>query len=65
MNLIFALFSGLIGFFILFTSRSKKGYQELVEKKGKKFADKNERIVKIGGYILVVYSFLRVIFILI
>ncbi len=53
----FALFA----IFFLIISNSKKNYQKLVENNDEKFANKVNKGLKIGGYLLLVCSLLWLI----
>jgi flagellar biosynthesis protein FlhB len=44
--------------FFLILSKSKKNYQKLVENNDEKFANQVNKTLKIGGYLLLVCSFL-------
>ena len=58
MNFIFSGLFALFGFYFLILSNSKKNYQSLVENTDKKYADRNIKVLKIGGFILLVFSLL-------
>ena len=58
MNFVFSGLFALFGFYFLNLSNSKKNYQSLVENTDKKYADRNIKVLKIGGFILLVFSLL-------
>ena len=58
MDFIFSGLFALFGFYFLILSNSKKNYQSLVENTDKKYADRNIKALKIGGFILLVLSLL-------
>jgi hypothetical protein len=58
MNIIFSGLFALFGVYFLILSNSKKNYQRLVENNDKKYADRNIKNLKIGGFILLVISLL-------
>jgi hypothetical protein len=58
MDFIFSGLFALFGFYFLILSNSKKYYQSLVENPDKKYADRNIKNLKIGGFILLVISLL-------
>ena len=58
MDFIFSGLFTLFGFYFLNLSNSKKNYQSLVENTDKKYADRNIKVLKIGGFILLVFSLL-------
>ena len=58
MNFIISGLFALFGFYFLILSNSKKNYQSLVENKDEKYADRNIKVLKIGGFILLVFSLL-------
>jgi hypothetical protein len=58
MAFIFSGLFALFGVYFLILSNSKKHYQSLVENSDEKYADKNIKILKIGGFILLVISLL-------
>ena len=58
MNFIYSGLFALFGFYFLILSNSKKNYQSLVENTDKKYADRNIKVLKIGGFILLVFSLL-------
>ena len=58
MDFIFSGLLALFGFYFLILSNSKKNYQSLVENTDKKYADRNIKVLKIGGFILLVFSLL-------
>ena len=58
MDFIFSGLFALFGFYFLILSNSKKNYQSLVENNDKKYADRNIKVLKVGGFILLVFSLL-------
>ena len=58
MNVIFSSLFALFGVYFLILSISKKNYQRLVKNNDEKYADRNIKNLKIGGFILLVISLL-------
>ncbi len=58
LNYIFPSMFAFFAIFFLILSKSKKNYQKLVENNGEKFANKVNRGLRIGGYLLLVCSLL-------
>ena len=58
MDFIFSGLFALFGFYFLNLSNSKKNYQSLVENTDKKYAGRNIKVLKIGGFILLFLSLL-------
>ena len=61
MNFIFSGLFALFGFYFLILSNSNKGYQRLVENNDEKYADRNIKVIKIGGFLLLVCSLLLIV----
>ena len=65
LRLIYPISSMLFAIFFIFLSKNKKNYQKLVENSGKKFADKTSKLLNIGGFSLLIFSSLWLLFFLI
>jgi hypothetical protein len=58
MAIIFSGLFALFGVYFLILANSKKYYQKLVKNSDEKYADRNIKNLKIGGFILLVISLL-------
>jgi hypothetical protein len=58
MTIIISGLFALFGVYFLILSNSKKNYQKLVENNDEKYAARNNKVLKIGGFILLVFSLL-------
>jgi isoprenylcysteine carboxyl methyltransferase (ICMT) family protein YpbQ len=65
LRLIYPISSILFAIFFIFLSKNKRNYQKLVENAGEKFAAQTSRYLNIGGYFLLVFSTLWLLFSLI
>jgi len=65
LRLIYPISSMLFAIFFIFLSKNKKNYQKLVENSGKKFAAKTSKLLSIGGFSLLIFSGLWLLFLLI
>ncbi len=65
LRLIYPISSMLFAIFFIFLSKNKKNYQKLVENGGEKFAAKTSKLLNIGGFSLLIFSSLWLLFFLI
>jgi len=65
LRLIYPISSMLFAIFFIFLSKNKKNYQKLVENSGGKFAAKTSKLLNIGGFSLLIFSSLWLLFLLI
>jgi isoprenylcysteine carboxyl methyltransferase (ICMT) family protein YpbQ len=61
MTIIYSGLFALFGVYFLIFSTSKKNYQRLVENNDKKYADRNTKVLKIAGFLLLVFSLILMI----
>jgi hypothetical protein len=61
MAIIFSGLFALFGVYFLILSNSKKNHQRFVENNDEKYADRNTKVLKIGGFLLLVFSLLLIL----
>jgi hypothetical protein len=64
-DFIFPILFAAFAIFFLILSKSKRNYQKLLENNDEDFANKVNRGLKIGGYLLLICAFLYFVFTLI
>ena len=64
LRLIYPISSMLFSILFIFLSKNKKNYQKLVENGGEKFAAKTSKLLNIGGFSLLIFSSLWLLFFL-
>ena len=65
LRLIYPISSMLFAIFFIFLSKNKKNYQKLVENSSEKFIAKTSKLLNIGGFSLLIFSSLWLLFFLI
>jgi len=65
LNFIFSVLFIMFAIFFLILSKSKKNYQKLVDSNGEKFATQISKYLNIGGYFLLIFSSIWLLFLLI
>ena len=65
LNFIFPVSFIMFAIFFLILSKSKKNYQKLVDSNGEKFATQISKYLNIGGYFLLIFSSIWLLFLLI
>ena len=65
LRLILPVSSMLFAAFLIFLSKNKKNYQKLVDSNGEKFAVQISKYLNIGGYFLLIFSSIWLLFLLI
>jgi len=65
LHLIYPILSMLFAIFFIFLSKNKKNYQKLVASGGEKFATQTSRYLNIGGFFLLIFSSIWLLFLLI
>jgi hypothetical protein len=65
LRLILPISSMLFATFFIFLSKNKKNYQKLVNSNGEKYAAQISKYLNIGGYFLLIFSSIWLLFLLI
>jgi hypothetical protein len=65
LRLISPVSSMLFAAFFIFLSKNKKNYKKLVDSNGEKFAAQISKYLNIGGYFLLIFSSIWLLFLLI
>ena len=65
LNFIFPVSFIMFAIFFLILSKSKKNYQKLVDSNGEKFATQISKYLNIGGFFLLIFSSIWLLFLLI
>jgi len=65
LRLIYPILSMFFAIFFIFLSKNKKNYQKLVARGGEKFAAQTSNYLNIGGYFLLIFSSIWLLFLFI